>query len=142
MKLPILIVALALSLTILVVLEMNRHEDSPPREFVEAYEVDGLLREHKLIAVKGTGSMAPYIPAGDPSKNVAWVIVEECEFDALKKGDIVVFEVEPYGFILHRLALKTAAGWITSGDHNFSYDSTRVYPENFRGRVTYTYVLK
>lgn len=142
MKLPLLIVALALSLAALVYFEMDRHEDSPPRVFVESYEVDELLREHKLVAVKGTGSMAPYIPAGDPTKNVAWVKLEECEFDVLKKGDIVVFEVEPYGYILHRLALKTAAGWITSGDHNFAYDASRVYPENFRGRVVLTYVLK
>ena len=85
--------------------------------------------------------MAPYIPAGDPKATVAWVKVENCDFESLNKNELVVFNTENFGLILHQLAKKTAAGWITSGLHNSSYDSTRVYPENFRGRVVKTYIL-
>lgn len=143
MKLAVLIVALALSLAALIYLQLHTTDNSPPRVEISASQVDKLLREESnLVAVRGTGSMAPYIPAGDPNKIVAWVKVERCEFDELLIGQIVVFDTAKFGLILHRLAQKTAAGFITSGDHNHNYDSSRVYPENFRGRVVKTYVLK
>ena len=114
----------------------------PPREFTTAHDMDARLRtEGDWVAVKGTGSMAPYIPAGDPKATVAWVKVENCDFESLNKNELVVFNTENFGLILHQLAKKTAAGWITSGLHNSNYDSTRVYPENFRGRVVKTYIL-
>jgi hypothetical protein len=112
----------------------------PPSQPVAPHEIDGMLREgYPLVAVLGTGSMQPYIPAGEG--RVAWVMVERCDFRVLGKGDLVVFRT-PSGNILHQLAQLTAAGWITSGLHNASYDTTRVYPETFVGRVVKTYILK
>ena len=143
MKLAFVIIVAALAMTALVTLEVSRHGDGlPPRSYVYPHEIDEMLRKERLIAVKGTGSMAPYIPAGDPTKRVAWVRVEACDFSELKRGDLVVFETQQQGLILHQLSQKTAVGWITSGLNNHSYDSTRVYPENFQARVVHTYVLK
>ncbi len=111
----------------------------PPSTTVAPHEIDGMLREgYPLVAVLGTGSMQPYIPAGEG--RVAWCLIERCDFRVLGKGDLVVFRT-PKGNILHQLAQLTAAGWITSGLHNSSYDTTRVYPETFVGRVVKTYII-
>ena len=59
----------------------------------------------------------------------------------LGAGDLIVFSTAK-GNVCHQLATLTAAGWITSGLHNSSYDTTRVYPETFVGRVVKTYIVK
>ena len=141
---PLIVYAIAAAVAVLAILEIQRHRTMvkalPPSQDVAAYEIDGMLREgYPLVAVLGTGSMQPYIPAGEG--RVAWIMVERCDFRVLGKGDLVVFST-PKGNIVHQLAQLTGAGWITSGLHNSSYDSTRVYPENFIGRVVKTYILK
>jgi hypothetical protein len=99
-----------------------------------------MLREgYPLVAVLGTGSMQPYIPAGEG--RVAWCMIERCDFKLLNRADLVVFRT-PSGNVVHQLAELTAAGWITSGLHNSQYDSTRVTAETFVGRVVKTYLLK
>jgi hypothetical protein len=130
-------------MAVIVAEEIQRHRSMvkalPPSQPVAPHEIDGLLREgYPLVAVLGTGSMQPYIPAGEG--RVAWVMVERCDFRVLGKGDLVVFRT-PQGNIVHQLAQLTAAGWITSGLHNASYDTTRVYPETFVGRVVKTYII-
>jgi hypothetical protein len=68
-------------------------------------------------------------------------MIERCDFRVLGQGDLVVFRT-PSGNVVHQLAELTASGWITSGLHNSSYDSTRVTAETFVGRVVKTYLLK
>ena len=129
---------------VIVAEEIQRHRSMvkalPPSFTVATHEIDGMLRGGSpLVAVLGTGSMQPYIPAGEGV--VAWVMIERCDFKLLNKGDLIVFRSK-HGNILHQLAQLTAAGWITTGLHNASYDTTRVYPETFVGRVVKTYILQ
>ena len=131
-------------MAVIVVEEIQRNRSMikalPPSSTVAPHEIDGMLREgYPLVAVLGTGSMQPYIPAGDG--RVAWVMIERCDFRVLSKGDLVVFRTAK-GNILHQLAQLTGAGWITAGLHNASYDTTRVYPETFVGRVVKTYIIQ
>ena len=95
-----------------------------------------------MVAVLGTGSMQPYIPAGkeDSREIVAYVQVERIAFGRVRKGDLIIFR---YGnlHILHQLAAKDKDGWIASGLHNERYDYPRVTAENFVGRVVKTYLL-
>ena len=135
-------------MAVIVAEEIHRHREAessmPIPEFISAHDMDAKLREEPdWVAIKGTGSMAPYIPASeDPKKIVAYVRVERCDFNDLRKNNLVVFNTQTFGLILHQLAQKTAAAWVTTGLHNHNYDSTRVYPENFRGRVVKTLILK
>lgn len=130
-------------LAVLVAEEIQRHRSMvkalPPSFTVAPHEIDRMLREgYPLVAILGTGSMQPYIPAGEG--RVAWCMTERCDFNLLGKGDLVVFRT-PSGNILHQLAQLTAAGWITSGLHNSKYDNTRVTAEIFVGRVVKTYII-
>ena len=112
----------------------------PPFQFVAPHEIDGLLRKgYPLVAVLGTGSMQPYIPAGNGV--VAWAMVTSCDFRTLGKGDLVVFRT-PIGNVIHQLAQLDGDGWITTGLHNNGYDSTRVTRDTFVGRTVKTYLLK
>jgi hypothetical protein len=136
--------AFAAGIALFAFTEINRHRSMikalHPAQTVAPHEIDGMLREgYPLVAVLGTGSMQPYIPAGDGV--VAWVMIERCDFKLLAKGDLVVFRTKR-GNILHQLAQLTAAGWITSGLHNSTYDDSRVCPEAFVGRVVKTYILQ
>ena len=147
MKLLILTFVACIAAAVMAVIvaeEIQRHRSMvkalPPYQPVAPHEIDAMLREgYPLVAVLGTGSMQPYIPAGEG--RVAWVMIERCDFNLLSKGDLVVFRT-PKCNILHQLAQLTAAGWITSGLHNSNYDNTRVHPETFVGRVVKTYVLQ
>ena len=128
----------------LIYADMKRNKDMvkalPPSSYIAPHEIDAMLREgYRLVAIMGTGSMQPYIPAGEG--RVAWVLVDRCDFRLLGAGDLIVFST-PKGNVCHQLATLTAAGWITSGLHNSSYDTTRVYPETFLGRVVKTYIVK
>jgi len=112
----------------------------PPSYTVVPHEIDGMLREgYPLVAVLGTGSMQPYIPAGEG--RVAWVMIERCDFRVLGQGDLVVFRT-PSGNVVHQLSELTAEGWTATGLHNSHYDPTRVTAETFVGRVVKTYLLK
>ena len=147
MKLLILAFVACIGAAILIIVvaeEIQRNRSMvkalPPSVNVSAYEIDAMLREgYHLVAIMGAGSMQPYIPAGEG--RVAWVLVDRCDFRLLGAGDLIVFST-PKGNICHQLATLTAAGWITSGLHNSSYDQTRVYPETFVGRVVKTYIVK
>ena len=130
-------------MAVIVAEEIQRHRSMvkalPPSFTVAPHEIDGMLREgYPLVAVLGTGSMQPYIPAGEG--RVAWVMVERCDFKLLAKGDLVVFRT-PTGNIVHQLAQLTASGWTATGLHNSSYDSTSVTANNFVGRVVKTYII-
>lgn len=111
----------------------------PPVERIYAYEVDEMLRKgYPMIAILGTGSMQPYLPAGEGI--VAWAVLENCDYDLLGEGDLIVYHHNGIN-ILHQLSLLTDEGWIASGLHNVRYDYARVTREMFRGRVVKTFIL-
>jgi hypothetical protein len=131
-------------MAVIVAEEIQRHRNMvkalPPSSTVAPHEIDGMLREgYPLVAVLGTGSMQPYIPAGEG--RVAWCMIERCDFRVLGQGDLVVFRT-PSGNVVHQLAELTAEGWTATGLNNSHYDSTRVTAETFVGRVVKTYLLK
>jgi hypothetical protein len=131
-------------MAVIVAQEIQRHRSMvkalPPSFTVAPHEIDGMLREgYPLVAVLGTGSMQPYIPAGEG--RVAWCMIDRCDFRVLGKGDLVVFRT-PSGNVVHQLSELTAEGWTATGLHNSHYDSTRVTAETFVGRVVKTYLLK
>jgi uncharacterized protein YxeA len=101
-----------------------------------------MLAGADMVAVLGTGSMQPYIPAGkqNSSEIVAYVQVERVAFDKLRRGDLIIFRFGNLN-ILHQLAAKDGDGWIASGLHNERYDYPRVNVGNFVGRVSKTYLL-
>lgn len=94
------------------------------------------------VAVLGTGSMAPYIPAAaagrDPRQTVVAYVVTKpgATYADIKAGDLCLYLAEraPSLCVLHVAALQDAWGWIMSGLHNRTYENrVRVTPANFRG---------
>lgn len=135
-------------LTVLAVLTYKNMDDSAkkhPRVVeIESFEVDAILRSYSnVVAIKGTGSMRPLIPSGDPDEIVAWAVVDNSrDFSLLSEGDVVVFYHKDSGLTIHELNVLDGSGWISSGSYNKFYDSGRVTRENLRGVVTLIYKLK
>ncbi len=95
-----------------------------------------------VVAVLGTGSMAPYIPAAaagrDPRATiVAYAVTRPgATYADIRPGDLCLYLAEwaPAQCVLHVAALYDALGWIMSGLHNRTYENAvRVTPANFRG---------
>lgn len=93
-----------------------------------------------VIAVLGTGSMAPYIPAAAPGADplrtvVAYVVAApRATFADIRPGALVVYRAAWSAAhpVLHQAASRDAAGWIMSGLHNPEYEARwRVTPANF-----------
>lgn len=105
----------------------------------------------KLVAVLGTGSMAPYIPPApfglDPRKAVVAYVVTRpgAVFSDIRPGFLVIYEYapEPGSHYLHVAAQKTVTGWIMSGLHNARSESwTRVTEQNFQAIAAKVFVWK
>lgn len=99
------------------------------------------------IAVLGTGSMAPFIPAAlpgqDPRKTVvAYAVIEPATYADIQAGDLCIYETEwTPGLVMHPAAMKDFGGWIMSGTGNARSEARwRVTPANFRGIVARVYV--
>ena len=140
---PTLIALLSLGLAFVIYQNVNKPKvNQPPIVEVDSFDMDSILRTHKnVIAIKGTGSMRPLIPASDnPEEIVAWAVVDSSkDFATLHSGQIVVFRHKDAGFLIHELSLLDKDGWISSGAYNKFYDSGRVTRENLRGVVTSIY---
>lgn len=138
------IAALLAALIVFIVIKENPKMKPHPRIVeVNAYEIDAILRSYRnIVAIKGTGSMQPLIPAGKPCEIVAWAVVDNIDFALLGAGDIVVFTNKDAGLVIHELNLLDGEGWISSGSYNKFYDSGRVTRNNLRGVVTLIYKLK
>lgn len=149
MKAPIFAligVVAAVALSVLVMTNLERQHRAvaalPPVEYVTHEDMQALLVSgRKLVGVLGTGSMAPYIPKGDPRKIVAYAELEGSDFGDLHVGDLVVYR-SARGGVIHQVSSKDNDGWIVSGLNNKFYDATRVVRSNFSGRVVRTFVLK
>ena len=121
----------------------------PPQE-VCRNEADARARAGaSAIAVLGTGSMAPYIPAAppgfDPLKvTVALVTLRPAAtFADIRAGDLCVYHAAWLvgSTICHQAAQHDADGWIMSGLANaHSEPSWRVTAANFVGIVGKSYV--
>jgi hypothetical protein len=147
MKTAAILILATLALAIGAFLVVRNHNNMiralPPAVSATHAEVQALmLSGADLVAVLGTGSMQPYIPAGkeDSHEIVAYVQVERVSYDSLRKGDLIIFRFGTIN-VLHQLASKNGDGWIASGLHNERYDRPRVNAGNFVGRVKKTYIL-
>jgi len=114
----------------------------PPSEEIDRHQMNYLLMQGlDLVAIRGTGSMRPYIPAGDG-------IVAYCEInrhaspDYLRVGDLAIITTGR-GLVVHQLAGRYPNGsWITSGLYNGGYDVGSVTNDRIYGIVMKTYILK
>lgn len=104
-----------------------------------------------VLAIAGTGSMAPYIPAApagdDPLKTiVAYVVLDGTQtFADIRTGDLVCYHADwlPPGSlsVLHQAAQQDSSGWIMSGLHNATSEASwRVTSANFIGIASRTFV--
>lgn len=122
----------------------------PPRE-AEARTAEEAMRrafawsvEHGgfVFGVLGTGSMAPYIPAGDPAAVVAYVVTDpSATFGDVTPGAVCAYRhsASPVGLTLHGAALKTPEGWVMSGLANARAD-IRMTADNFVGIAARVFV--
>lgn len=147
---PLVAIILALCLVVLgafavikIKEQHNRQAALPVPKTVSSAEIQLMIAmwDKDLIAVKGTGSMRPYIPGGDDEATVAYVEIERVSFGTLKENDLVVYRA-PDTNILHQLVDRDSDGWIVSGLHNRYYDDLRVTADNYVGRVVHTYILR
>ncbi len=140
-------IILAIICSLLTIVAINMIKDKKPHPSIveiNSFDVDSMLRSHSnVVAIKGTGSMRPLIPAGKPDEIVAWAVVNNShDFALLVTGDVVVFEHKNGSLIIHELNVLDGEGWISSGSYNKFYDSNRVTRKNLRGVVTLIYKLK
>lgn len=82
-----------------------------------------LLEEDKRASFTVTGmSMWPFICHGRDQ-----VILESCEPESLRKGDIILFQTCLGNYMLHRITKKTKDGFETTGDGNCFRDGMFPY---------------
>ena len=73
-----------------------------------------LLAEGRQVAFTVTGmSMWPFL-----CHRRDQVIVEACQLDTLRKGDIILFQTQLQNYLLHRITKITPHGFVTTGDGN------------------------
>lgn len=89
--------------------------------------------------VLGTGSMAPYIPPGDPKAVVAYAVTKrDGTFASVTPGALCIYRWGALS-VLHQAAAQAGAGWTMSGLHNARHDIVMT-AENFTGIVDRVYV--
>jgi hypothetical protein len=150
-----LIVALLCVAALGVIVFLARHNQrtltaSLPPRIVCADQADAQRQAGPTaIAVLGTGSMAPFIPAAlsglDPFTTVVAYAVPSPDlvFGDIKAGRLVVYAPSwsPKFSVMHLAASQDAGGWIMSGLANRDYEaSERVTREKFRAIVSAVYV--
>lgn len=123
-------------------------EGLPPRIVCATQEEARAAAGPTAIAVLGTGSMAPYIPAAAPGRDplatvVAYIVPDpNLVFADIRPGRLVVYQPawSPRYSVTHGAAAQDAGGWIMSGLANRDYEAgTRVTAANFRAIVGTVY---
>lgn len=72
------------------------------------------LAEHRQAAFTVTGmSMWPFLCHGRDQ-----VVVEACQPDMLRRGDIILLQTHLGNYLLHRITRKKGDGVVTTGDGN------------------------
>jgi hypothetical protein len=114
----------------------------PPRYVVNSeQEAHTLGGWPQTVPVAGTGSMKPYIPGStDPNDVVAVAAVESPPYEALKKGDLVIYRWKNK-LVIHQIVARQGKNWIAAGLNNSYYDGPVVSRETFLNRVKQVYVL-
>jgi hypothetical protein len=92
-----------------------------------------------LVAILGTGSMRPTIPAG--AGVVAYAQLDRRAYVLLGPGDLVVFRVAGGGYVVHQLAQLDGGSWITGGSANARYDAARMDATSYVGLVVKIHLL-
>ena len=100
------------------------------------------------IPVRGTGSMAPYIPPAAQGlvpldTVVAYVVLDPAAtYESVSVGALVLYTAGwTSHHVLHQAALKDQLGWIMSGLHNTRSETwERLTPATYRGTVARVYV--
>lgn len=100
------------------------------------------------IPVRGTGSMAPYIPPAAPGlvpldTVVAYVVLDPAAtYESVSVGALVLYTAGwTSHHVLHQAALKDGLGWIMSGLHNERSETwERLTPASYKGTVARVYV--
>lgn len=103
-----------------------------------------------VIAVLGTGSMAPYIPAApageDPRRYIAaYVVMMPAAFSDIRAGSLCIYRADwdVNLYMLHQAAQRDGLGWVMSGLHNARSEAAwRVTPANFIGIAGKVFVWK
>jgi hypothetical protein len=148
----IFVALLALGLVVVVVLAWRSARtlrDGLPLRIVAKSQVEAQsLAGPAAIAIAGTGSMAPYIPAAASGLNARQtvcayvVLVPNAPYTAITPGALCIYQpVWEKGHVMHQAAALDAGGWIMTGLHNERYENKdRVTALNFVGIVARTYV--
>lgn len=80
--------------------------------------IEELLAEGRQAAFTVTGmSMWPFLCHGRDQ-----VIVEACQPETLRRGDIILLQTYLGNYLLHRITKVTPEGFVTTGDGNFFRD--------------------
>lgn len=125
----------------------------PPKDTSAANRAEGFLLASdfatknggEIYGVAGTGSMAPYIPAGLPTDVVAYAVTrKDATIRDVVPGDVCLYKRDDAaykGLVIHGAATFTSAGWIMSGLHNSRRDILMT-EANFVGIVAKVFVWK
>ena len=99
-----------------------------------------------VLAVAGTGSMAPYIRAAAPTDVVAYAVTDPMrQFADVSRGDLCSYHPESdlTANWLHQAAQLDTAGWIMTGLANRQHENwMRMTAANFVGVIAKTFVWK
>jgi len=148
------LLALGIALLLAAIIVVARHKEATlvaglPVRIVCADQAAALAQAgDSAIAIRGTGSMAPYIPAAAPGlvpvdTVVAYAVLDAAaNYESLTVGALVLYTAgwTPHR-VLHQAALKDRLGWIMSGLHNERSETwERVTPANYKGTVARVYV--
>lgn len=87
----------------------------------------------KVPRVIVSGSMEPGIKTG----SVAFIDTKAW-YDGIIEGDIIAFETDTKGMVLHRVKERTADGLETKGDANEKSDGITTTEENFEGKYMFS----
>ncbi len=80
-----------------------------------------------------SGSMEPAIQTGS-----ICFINKKANYDDMKVGDVIAFELSTGAFATHRIVAITEEGFTTKGDVNSAVDSVITTQDNFIGENVYT----
>ena len=155
MTLRTALLALGIALLLAAVLLVARHKEAtlvaglPPR-IVCTDQAAALAQAGPAAAIpiRGTGSMAPYIPPAAPGlvpvdTVVAYVVLApSATYESVAVGALVLYTANwTKHHVLHQAALKDQLGWIMSGLHNERSETwERLTPANYKGTVARVYV--
>ena len=126
--------------------------EQPMPRIVAFEEARAFAKQHdgfSVIAILGTGSMAPYIPASpagtDPRKTVVAYAVVGGKFEDVQTGTLCAYKPQDREGELwfHLASAFTHGGWIMTGLANDYYESwMRMTPKEFKGYTLKVFLVQ